>query len=118
MIDSLAHQQSRVNRDVVQSRALTYRRQDQVHRSRDKEQSVELMTQEKEATRLHNEQRAVIEGLRSQEQQLQVVKTRAEDTGDIDDIEKAEDDLRDVSRARIAISQFATVTGHWQSRYL
>ncbi|THZ07860.1 hypothetical protein D6C93_00822 [Aureobasidium pullulans] len=96
-MDSPAHQQSRVNRDVVQSRALTYRRQDQVHRSRDKEQSVELMTQEKEATRLHNAQRAL-------------VKTQAEDTGDIDDIAKAEDDLRDVSRARIAISQFATVS--------
>ncbi|THX38718.1 hypothetical protein D6D10_04848 [Aureobasidium pullulans] len=84
--------------------------QDQVHRSRDREQSVELMTQEKEATRLHNAQRAVLEGLRSEEQQLQLVKTQAEDTGDIDDIEKAEDDLRDVSRARIAISQFSTVS--------
>ncbi|THW99909.1 hypothetical protein D6D17_06468 [Aureobasidium pullulans] len=83
---------------------------DQVHRSRDKEHSVELMTQEKEATRLHNAQRAVLEGLHSEEQQLQLVKTQAEDTGDIDDIEKAEDDLRDVSRARIAISQFATVS--------
>ncbi|THY42995.1 hypothetical protein D6C98_08722 [Aureobasidium pullulans] len=105
-----AHQQSRVNRDVVQSRALTYRRQDQVHRSRNEKQSVELMTQEKEATRLHNAQRAVLEGLHSEEQQLQLVKTQAEDTGDIDDIEKAEDDLRNGSRARIAISQFSTVS--------
>lgn len=68
------------------------------------------MTQEKEATGLHNAQRAVLEGLHSEEQQLQLVKTQAEDTGDIDDIEKAEDDLRDVSRARIAISQFSTVS--------
>ncbi|KAG9598028.1 hypothetical protein KCU77_g4409, partial [Aureobasidium melanogenum] len=84
--------------------------QGQVQNARTTERIVELMTQEREATRLLAAQRAVIEGLRPEEERLQIVKTQAEDTGDIDDIERAEEDIRDISRTRIAVSQFATVS--------
>lgn len=89
---------------------LTSSRQGQVQHARTTERIVELLTQEKEATRLLAAQRIVIEGLRSEEQQLQIVRRQAEDTGDIDDVERVEEDIRGVSRARIAISQFATVS--------
>ncbi|KAG9851696.1 hypothetical protein KCU98_g3795, partial [Aureobasidium melanogenum] len=82
----------------------------QVENARTTERIVQLMTQEKEATRLLAAQRAVIEGLRPEEERLQIVKTQAEDTGDIDDIERVEEDIRDISRARLAVSQFATVS--------
>ncbi|KAG9958996.1 hypothetical protein KCU61_g7859, partial [Aureobasidium melanogenum] len=55
-------------------------------------------------------QRAVIEGLRPEEERLQIVKKQSEDTGDIEDIERVEEDIRDTSRARLAVSQFATVS--------
>ncbi|TIA10631.1 hypothetical protein D6C80_07971 [Aureobasidium pullulans] len=84
--------------------------QGQIRNNHTAQRLAELLTQEREATKDFAKQRTVIEGLRSQEQQLQLVKIRAEDTGDIDDIERTEEDLRDVSRARIAISQFATVS--------
>lgn len=74
------------------------------------EHLVKLMTQEREATTLLAAQRAAIEDLRSEEQQLQIVRRQAEDTGDIDDVERVEEDIRGVSRARIALSQFATVS--------
>jgi hypothetical protein len=68
------------------------------------------MTQEKEATRLLTEQRAVIEGLRSEDQQLQTVKMQSEDIGDIDEVKRVEEELRDISRARMVVGQFATVS--------
>ncbi|KAH0370071.1 hypothetical protein KCU65_g2894, partial [Aureobasidium melanogenum] len=84
--------------------------QGQIQNARTTERIVELLTQEKEATRLLAVQRAVIEGLRPEEERLQIVKTQSEDTGDIDGIERVEDDIRDISRARLAVSQFATVS--------
>ncbi|KAG9600864.1 hypothetical protein KCU77_g2584, partial [Aureobasidium melanogenum] len=84
--------------------------QGQVQNARTTEHIVELLTQEKEATRLLATQRAVIEGLRPEEERLQIVKKQSEDTGDIEDIERVEEDIRDISRARIAVSQFATVS--------
>ncbi|KAG9552882.1 hypothetical protein KCU71_g13615, partial [Aureobasidium melanogenum] len=84
--------------------------QGQVQNARTTEHIVELLTQEKEATRLLATQRAVIEGLRPEEERLQIVKKQSEDTGDIEDIERVEEDIRDTSRARLAVSQFATVS--------
>ncbi|KAH0168692.1 hypothetical protein KCU67_g3373, partial [Aureobasidium melanogenum] len=84
--------------------------QGQVQNARTTERIVELLTQEREATRLLAAQRAVVEGLHPEEERLQIVKTQAEGTGDIDDIERAEEDIRDISRARLAVSQFATVS--------
>jgi hypothetical protein len=72
--------------------------------------TAKLKIQERDAVRLLDEQRNVLNGLRSEERQLQIVKTQSEDTGDIGDVETVEEALRDVSRARIAISQFATVS--------
>ncbi|KAG9673487.1 hypothetical protein KCU99_g4857, partial [Aureobasidium melanogenum] len=89
---------------------LTSSRQGQVENARTTQRIVELLTQEQEATRLLAAQRAVIEGLRPEEERLQIVKTQAEDTGDIEDIERVEEDIRDISRTRIAVSQFATVS--------
>ncbi|KAG9694605.1 hypothetical protein KCU95_g6262, partial [Aureobasidium melanogenum] len=89
---------------------LMIRRQGQIQNAHASEHIVELLTQEKEAIRLLAAQKAVIEGLRPEEERLQIVKTQAEDTGDIDDIERVEDDIRDISRARLAVSQFATVS--------
>ncbi|KAH0365206.1 hypothetical protein KCU65_g6254, partial [Aureobasidium melanogenum] len=74
------------------------------------EHNVELLTQEKEVTRLLAAQRAEIEGLRPEEEQLQIIMSEAEDNGDIDEIERVEEDIRDISRTRLAISQFATVS--------
>ncbi|KAH0166531.1 hypothetical protein KCU67_g4255, partial [Aureobasidium melanogenum] len=84
--------------------------QGQVENARTTERIVQLMTQEKEATRLLTEQRAVIEGLRSEDQQLQTVKMQSEDTGDIDEVERVEEELRNISRARMVVGQFATVS--------
>lgn len=71
---------------------------------------VTLMTQEKESTKLLPEQRADIARLLSEEQQLKLVKTRAEEDGDIEEIDKLDDELRDISRARMTVNQFATVS--------
>ncbi|KAH0341785.1 hypothetical protein KCU81_g6012, partial [Aureobasidium melanogenum] len=84
--------------------------QGQVQHARTTERIVELLTQEKEATRLLAAQRAVIEGLRPEEERLQIVKRQSEDTGDIDEIERVEEGLRDISRARMVVGQFATVS--------
>lgn len=89
---------------------LTGGRQGQVENARTTERIVELMTQEREATRLLAAQRAVIEGLHPEEQRLQIVKTQSEDNGDIDNIERVEEELRDISRARMVVGQFATVS--------
>ncbi|KAG9513523.1 hypothetical protein KCV07_g8721, partial [Aureobasidium melanogenum] len=82
----------------------------QAENSQATERIVKLLTQEKKATRLLDAQRAVIEGLRPEEQQLQIAKIQSEDIGDIDDIERVEEDIRDVSRVRFAVSQFMTVS--------
>jgi len=52
----------------------------------------------------------VSKGLRSEGQRSQVPKTQSKDISDIDEVERVEEDLRDVSRARIAISHFTTVS--------
>ncbi|KAG9526633.1 hypothetical protein KCU93_g5487, partial [Aureobasidium melanogenum] len=84
--------------------------QGQVENARTTERIVELMTQEKEAARLLAAQRAMVEGLRPEEERLQIVKKQLGDTGDIDEIGRVEEDIRDISRTRIAVSQFATVS--------
>ncbi|THZ78921.1 hypothetical protein D6C84_08056 [Aureobasidium pullulans] len=110
--DKISHLSAQLNscKQTVTMALSSCALQGQIQNNHTTERLAELLTQEREATINFAEQRTAVEGLRSEEQQLQLVKTQAEDTGDIDDIEKAEDDLRDVSRARIAISQFATVS--------
>jgi hypothetical protein len=85
-------------------------RQGQMQDTDQAKRITKLKIQERDAIRLLDEQRNVLDGLRSEERQLQIVKTQSEDTGDIGDVETVEEALRDVSRARIAISQFATVS--------
>lgn len=89
---------------------LTTCRQSQIQNNHITDRIVSLLTQEKEATRLHTVQRAVIEKLHSEKQRLQLVKAQAEDADSIENMDRAAEDLHDVSRARIAISQFATVS--------
>ncbi|THX52258.1 hypothetical protein D6D06_06868 [Aureobasidium pullulans] len=84
--------------------------QSQIQNNHTTDRIVSLLTQEKEPTRLHAVQRAVIEELHSEKQRLQLVKAQAEDADSIENMDRAAEDLHDVSRARIAISQFATAS--------
>ncbi|KAG9761154.1 hypothetical protein KCU73_g2527, partial [Aureobasidium melanogenum] len=85
--------------------------QGQVQNSQTTERIVELLTlQEKEATGLFAAQRAVIERLNSKERQLENTKKQPEVADDVDELGRVQEDIDNVRRASLVVSQFATVS--------
>ncbi|TIA35419.1 hypothetical protein D6C78_06141 [Aureobasidium pullulans] len=69
-----------------------------------------LRTQEVASTKLFSNQKVAVANLLEQEKQLQLIKTNFEADSDFDEADRIASEMKDISRARIAISQFATVS--------
>lgn len=69
-----------------------------------------LRTQEVASTKLFSNQKVAVANLLEQEKQLQLIKTNFEADSDFDEADRVASEMKDISRARIAISQFATVS--------
>ncbi|CAD0044851.1 unnamed protein product [Aureobasidium pullulans] len=69
-----------------------------------------LRTQEVASTKLFSNQKVAVANMLEQEKQLQLIKTNFEADSDFDEADRVASEMKDISRARIAISQFATVS--------
>ncbi|THV84101.1 hypothetical protein D6D27_08090 [Aureobasidium pullulans] len=69
-----------------------------------------LRTQEVASTKLFSNQKVAVANLLEQEKQLQLIETNFEADSDFDEADRVASEMKDISRARIAISQFATVS--------
>ncbi|TIA28217.1 hypothetical protein D6C79_10342 [Aureobasidium pullulans] len=69
-----------------------------------------LRTQEVASTKLFSNQKVAVANLLEQEKQLQLIKTNFEADSEFDEADRIASEMKDISRARIAISQFSTVS--------
>ncbi|THY26000.1 hypothetical protein D6D01_04665 [Aureobasidium pullulans] len=69
-----------------------------------------LRTQEVASTKLFSNQKVAVANLLKQEKQLQLIKTNFEADSEFDEADRIGSEMKDISRARIAISHFATVS--------
>ncbi|THW47930.1 hypothetical protein D6D21_03160 [Aureobasidium pullulans] len=69
-----------------------------------------LRMQEVASTKLSSNQKVAVANLLEQEKQLQLIKTNFEADSDFDEADRVASEMKDISRARIAISQFSTVS--------